>query len=132
MVEAALRCAVSYGTERRTFGASLIEHQGLRWSLADVATDLEAARLLTWRAARLIAAGEDAMLAAAHAKTFAARMAVTRISDCMQAMGAAGLRDELPFGRHLAGARIAHYVDGTTEMQNERIGATLAKTYGAR
>ena len=49
----------------------------------------------------------------------------------MQAMGAEGLREIYPTGRHIAAARIAGYVDGTTEMQNERIGANLAKSFGA-
>ena len=47
----------------------------------------------------------------------------------MQAMGAEGLREEYPIGRHIASARIAGYVDGSTEMQNERIGALLERSY---
>ena len=88
-------------------------------------------RLLTRHAADLIAAKRDAVVAAAHAKKFAARIALPGIAACMQAMGAEGLRDAHPLGRHLIGARIASYVDGTTEMQNERIGANLAKMFGA-
>ena len=95
----------------------------LRWLLADVATDLEAARLLVDKAALLVEQGADAALAAAHAKKFATRMAVARIADCMQAMGAAGLREDYPFLRQLASARVANYTDGSTEMQNERIAA---------
>ena len=57
-------------------------------------------------------------------------MATACVAACMQAMGAAGLRRVHPLGRHLAAARIAAYVDGTTEMQNERIGAVLASRYG--
>ncbi|HVJ55444.1 MAG TPA: acyl-CoA dehydrogenase family protein [Aliidongia sp.] len=130
MVAEALRTAVRYGAERKSFGRRLIDHQGLRWQLADVATDLEAARLLTWRAVETIMRGENAMLPAAHAKKFAARMAQQRLGDCLQAMGAAGLREEHPIGRHIALARIAGFVDGSTEMQNERIGAALEKSYG--
>ncbi len=129
MVAESLRIALDHAARRRSFGKRLLDHQGLRWSLADVATDLEAARLLTWRAADLIARGEDAMLAAAHAKKFAVRVAQQRLGDCMQAMGAEGLREDYPIGRHIASARIAGYVDGSTEMQNERIGALLEKTY---
>jgi alkylation response protein AidB-like acyl-CoA dehydrogenase len=129
MVAAALHTALGHAMRRRTFGRRLLDHQGLRWMLADVATDLEAARLLTYAAAERVQRGEDAALAAAHAKKFAVRMAQQRLGDCMQAMGAAGLRETFPFGRHIAGARIAGYVDGTTEMQNERIGALLEKTW---
>jgi alkylation response protein AidB-like acyl-CoA dehydrogenase len=129
MVAAALRTALDHAARRHTFGRRLLDHQGLRWMLADVATDLEAARLLTYAAAERVARGENAALAAAHAKKFAVRMAQQRLGDCMQAMGAAGLRETCPIGRHIAGARIAGYVDGTTEMQNERIGALLEKTW---
>lgn len=125
MVRRALARALDYGAERRSFGRPLIEHQGLRWLLADVATDLEAASLLTDRAAALIQAGQDATAAAAHAKKFAARMAMARLADCIQAMGANGLREAEGLGRHLTLAKIAHYVDGSTEMQNERIAAAL-------
>jgi len=97
--------------------------------LADVATDYEAARALTERATVAIEAGKDAILPAAHAKKFATRIAVTRLADCIQAMGANGLRDDIPLGRHLACAKIAHFVDGTTEIQNERIAAALHDTY---
>jgi alkylation response protein AidB-like acyl-CoA dehydrogenase len=127
MIAEALRLAVARGGERKTFGKPLLDHQGLRWSLVDVANTLEAMRLLTYRAAKLIDDGQDAMLAAAHAKKFAAENAQPALAACQQAMGAEGLKDRYPIGRHMAGARIAAYVDGSTEMQNERIGAALTK-----
>ena len=130
IVADALERAVGYAHERRSFNRPLIEHQGLRWDLADVATELEAARGLACRAAHLVARGADATLAAAQAKRYAADMAVRAVSACMQAMGAIGLRADEPFGRHLAAARIACYVDGTTEMQRDRIGASLRARYG--
>src|SRR5260370_40249273 len=91
-----LGIALDHAARRRSFGKRLLDHQGLRWSLADVATDLEAARLLTWRAADLIARGEDAMLAAPHAKKFAVRVAQPRLGDCMRAMCAQGLSEDDP------------------------------------
>ena len=129
MLEEALACALRYGAARKSFGARLVDHQGIRWKLAKVANDLEAARLLTYHAAAIIDAKGDALLAAAHAKKFASEMIVERLSDCMQAMGAAGLREDHPIGRHIALARIANYVDGTTEIQSERIGAVLLERY---
>jgi alkylation response protein AidB-like acyl-CoA dehydrogenase len=129
-VKASLHLAVRHAGTRQAFGKPLIAHQGLRWQLADVATALEASRLLVDHAAGLVEAGQDAQLAAAHAKKHAAEMATPAVSACMQAMGAAGLRRAHPLGRHLAAARIAAYVDGTTEMMNERIGAALAAAYG--
>jgi alkylation response protein AidB-like acyl-CoA dehydrogenase len=130
MLQASLETAVRYTQQRKTFGRKVIEHQGVRWKLVDAATDLEAARLLAYRAARLIDLGGDAVLAAAHAKKFATEMALHRIADCIQAMGANGLRAEYPLARHLACAKIAAYTDGSIEMMNERIGAGLASVFG--
>lgn len=125
MTDACLKTAIAYGKERHAFGAPLSAKQGWRWMAADIATDIEAARLLVEKAADLIERGEDAALASAHAKKFAARMAVVRISEACQLMGAAGLREAYPFLRHLASARAASYTDGSTEMQSERIAAIL-------
>lgn len=122
--------AVDHAGSRRAFGRRLMEHQGLRWSLADVSLQLEASRLLTWKAAALVNEEQDATFEAAQAKAFAASMAAPAVSACMQAMGAIGLTDEHPFARHLAAARIAAYVDGTTEIQRDRVGAMLARRYG--
>lgn len=132
MVAESLRIALGYLEGRQAFGAPLLDKQGLRWLLADVATDLEAARLLTYRAADALENEDDSSVAlhAAHAKKFAARVATTRILDCLQALGANGLKDDVPLGRHLAAAKFAHYADGTTEIQNERIAALMAGAYG--
>ncbi len=130
MLQASLETAVRYTQARKAFGQPVIEHQGVRWKLTDAATDLEAARLLAYRAARLIDEGGDAVLAAAHAKKFATEMALRRIADCIQAMGANGLRAEYPLARHLASAKIAAYTDGSIEMMNERIGAGLPAVFG--
>jgi alkylation response protein AidB-like acyl-CoA dehydrogenase len=130
MLQASLETAVRYTQQRKTFGQAVIDHQGVRWKLVDAAADLEAARLLTYRAARLIDEGKDAVLPAAYAKKFATDMAVQRIADCIQAMGANGLRADYPLARHLAGAKIAAYTDGSIEMMNERIGAALPQVFG--
>lgn len=130
MIASSLETALKYGAERQTFGRPVIEHQGVKWSLVDVANDLEALRELTWSAGVLIESGEDAVMAAAHAKKFAGRVTVPAITACVQAMGAAGLRTEYPLGRHLACAKIAAFTDGSTEMMNERIGAGLLREYG--
>ena len=130
MLSDALETALAYGAERRAFGKSLLEHQGLNWSLGDVANDLEAMRGLVAHAGHLIDREEDAVMAAAHAKKFAGRVTLPRLADCIQSMGAAGLREEHGLHRHLACAKIAAYTDGSTEIMNERIGAGLLKAYG--
>lgn len=127
LLSSSLDTALAYAAERRAFDASLLDFQGLRWSLADVATDLEALRLLAYRGARLIDAGEDAQEAAAMAKKFAGDRALQGVAACIQAMGANGLRADFPLARHLAAAKLLAYTDGTTEMMNERIGHLLRK-----
>jgi alkylation response protein AidB-like acyl-CoA dehydrogenase len=129
MMASSLETALDYCAKRRTFGRPVIEHQGVRWSLVDAANDLEALRGLAWSAGELIETGADAVMAAAHAKKLAGRVTVPAIAACIQAMGASGLRADYPLGRHLACAKIAAFTDGSTEMMNERIGASLLKDY---
>ncbi len=121
MVGEALRVAMAYGETRHSFGRALAEHQGWRWRLAEAATELAAGRLLVDAAAGLVEAGGNAQLAAAQAKLFCTRVAERQLPSLTQAMGAEGLRQQHPFGRHLAGARVASYVDGSSEMLLERI-----------
>lgn len=75
------------------------------------------------QAAERIECGADAQLAAAQAKLYATRMAERQLPALAQAMGAEGLREHHPFGRHLAGARVACFVDGSSEILLERIAA---------
>lgn len=127
-----LETAVDYVTSRMAFGEPLAARQGLRWTLADVATDIEAAEGLVESAmAALDAESPDAVLRVAHAKKFAARAATNGLSACMQAVGANGFRDDLPLARHLAGAKMAHYLDGSTEVQNLVISRALLGKHGA-
>jgi alkylation response protein AidB-like acyl-CoA dehydrogenase len=127
MVAECLRVASAHGLQRHTFGVPLHEHQGWRWSLADAAIDLAAARLLVQAAAAQIDHGADAQTAAAQAKVFATRMAGRHIAALMHAMGAEGLREPHPFLRHLAAAQVATLVDGSTEMLLERVARDLRK-----
>jgi alkylation response protein AidB-like acyl-CoA dehydrogenase len=130
MLESGLQTAARYGAQRNLFSKKLIEHQGQRWKLADIATELEAARLLTDRAARAVHLNQDAMLPAAYAKKFAVEAAQRGLAACIQFMGAEGLRDKYPLGRHLANAKLAAYTDGSTEIQNERIAQAVAERSG--
>jgi alkylation response protein AidB-like acyl-CoA dehydrogenase len=125
MVGEALDVAVTFGRLRKTFGKPLAEHQGWRWRLAEAASELAACRLMVARAAMQIDEGSDAQLSAAQAKLLATRMAERQIPALAQAMGAEGLREHYPFSRHLLGARVAGFVDGSTEMLLERICAIM-------
>ncbi|GLQ05399.1 acyl-CoA dehydrogenase family protein [Sneathiella chinensis] len=121
MVEDALETALAYGRERTTFGTRLIDHQGLGWSLADVATKLEILDVLSEKAAGLIDAGQDAVRSAAIAKKVSGEVTIPAIAACIQSMGANGLLEENRLGHHMICAKISAYTDGTTEMMNERI-----------
>jgi alkylation response protein AidB-like acyl-CoA dehydrogenase len=123
MVGEALRIAADYGERRSTFGRPLAEHQGWRWRLAEAASELAACRRMVDAAAARIDAGEDAQLLAAQAKLLSTRLAERQLPALAQAMGAEGLREDYPFGRHLIGARVAGFVDGSSEMLLERIAA---------
>jgi len=127
MLDAAIQCVVEYTTQRQVFGKAVIDHQGIRWSIVDAATDLAALRLLTYRATRAITDGSPAEEASAAAKKFAGDRTLAHLSNCIQALGARGLHDELPLMRYLAAAKIASFTDGTTEIMNERLGRLLVR-----
>ncbi len=126
MMKTGLDTATAYVSQRMAFGRPIADLQAVRFTLSDVATDLEAARLLTYRAARRLQEGSGAVaVAAAHAKKFATRAAERRLADCMQVMGAAGARRDHPLPRHLAGSRLTQYMDGATEIQDVVISRSL-------
>jgi alkylation response protein AidB-like acyl-CoA dehydrogenase len=125
MLDEAIRVVRAYGGSRHAFGVPLADHQGWRWVAAEASAELAAARALVREAAARIDAGADAQLVAAQAKLVATRTAERQLPRLAQAMGAEGLRETHPFGRHLHGARVASFVDGSSEMLLERIAAVL-------
>ena len=125
MVEKSLALAIEYAKKRQVFRKPVAEHQYPRHILADVSTDLAAAKALMNRAVDALDAGSSATLEAAHAKKFATKVALSRIADCMQMMGAVGALGDYPLARHLACAKLAQYVDGTSEIQNVVIAREL-------
>ena len=130
MLESAIDAALDYGRERQAFGHNLVDFQGLRWSLVDAQTDLAALRLLTYRAARAIEAGRAVEQDAARAKKFAGERTLPHIAACIQAMGARGLRGDVPLVRHLSACKAAAFADGSTEMMNERLGKLMVDQGG--
>ncbi|MCP2091720.1 UNVERIFIED_ORG: alkylation response protein AidB-like acyl-CoA dehydrogenase [Paraburkholderia sediminicola] len=128
MVAASLDSATRHARARKAFGRPLFSHQGLRWSLADVATTLAAMRLLTYRATRLIdLESRDSVMAAAMAKKYAAEQCLPAIAACVQAMGAIGMSADSALARFLTAAPAIGIADGTSGMMRERIGALLEK-----
>jgi alkylation response protein AidB-like acyl-CoA dehydrogenase len=129
MLESAIAEAMRCASSRQAFGQSVLEFQGLRWSLIDADTDLAALRLLAYRAARAIDEGRPATEDAARAKKFAGQRTLGHVAACIQAMGANGLRADHPLMRHLAACKTAGFTDGTTEMMNERLGKLMTRRY---
>ena len=118
IVQDSLDFTLAYTEQRQAFGKPIAEFQGIQWSLADVATELAAARALALQAAACLDAGESASLLAAQAKKFATKTARQGIAVCMQALGAVALQADNPLSRHLASAQMSEYLDGTTGIQN--------------
>ena len=126
MLRAGLEAAIAFASGRTLFGTRNTEKQGVQWLLADAASELEAASALAERAAAALRAGDrEGTVLAAHAKKYATRVAFDRLNDCMQVMGAWGLTHDHPLARHLAGAKIAQYLDGANEIQNVVIARSL-------
>jgi alkylation response protein AidB-like acyl-CoA dehydrogenase len=125
MLAEALDIAVDYAGRRQTFGKPIIAHQGLSWMLADVATDLEAARGLVRRAAETLGTSEGAVNTA-HAKRFAPDALVRGAAVCSEVLGAYGWLHDYSIARILAVATMMSVVDGSAEVQKMVIARALA------
>ncbi len=124
MLADALDTAVAYAAKRQTFGKPLLQHQGLSWMLADVATDLAASRALVRQAAQDL--GSDAgPVSVAHAKRFAPDAALRGAIVCSEVLGAYGWLLDHPIARIIAVAKMMTVVDGTAEVQRMVIGRAL-------
>ncbi|HEY2992134.1 MAG TPA: acyl-CoA dehydrogenase family protein [Methylomirabilota bacterium] len=115
--QAAVDQAARYMKQRRAFGKTLAEFNGLQGMLADIATDVEVARLLTLRAAWLKDAGQPAMHAAAKAKLFASEAAMKAATKAVQIHGGAGYITEFPVERIFRDAKLTEIGEGTSEIQ---------------
>lgn len=117
IAQAAVDQAVRYMKQRSAFGKTLAEFNGLRGMLADIATEVEVARLLTLRAAWLKDAGQPAMRAAAMAKLFASEAAMKAATRAVQIHGGAGYITEFPVERIFRDAKLTEIGEGTSEIQ---------------
>ena len=117
IAQAAVDQAVKYMKQRSAFGRTLAEFNGLQGMIAEVATDVEVARLLTLRAAHLKDAGRPAMHAAAMAKLFASEAAMKAASKAVQVHGGAGYITEFPVERIFRDAKLTEIGEGTSEIQ---------------
>ena len=117
IAQAAVDQAVKYMKQRSAFGKTLAEFNGLRGMIADLATDVEVARLLTLRAAWLKDQGRPAMHAAAMAKLFASETAMKAATKAVQVHGGAGYVTEFPVERIFRDAKLTEIGEGTSEIQ---------------
>jgi butyryl-CoA dehydrogenase len=109
--------AVGYARERKSFGVPIGQHQMVQWMLADMATAIEAARLLTWRAAWLKDTGAPFGAEAAMAKLFAAEAAMRVTTDAVQVHGGYGFIKEYQVERYFRDAKITQIYEGTSQIQ---------------
>jgi alkylation response protein AidB-like acyl-CoA dehydrogenase len=123
VAQAALDAAVAYATEREQFDQPIAEFQAIRHKLAEMATDIEAARSLAYRAGAAIDAGDtdEATRLASMAKLFASEHAVDVTDEAIQVHGGAGYVDDHPVERYYRDARITKIYDGTSEIQKNII-----------
>jgi alkylation response protein AidB-like acyl-CoA dehydrogenase len=127
IAQGALDAAIKYAKERIQFGKPIASLQAIQWMLADMSTDIEAARLLTYKAAFL--QGTDARFSteAAHAKLFAAQMATRVASQAIQIHGGNGFTEAYPVERAYRDAKITEIYEGTNEVQRMVISRALLR-----
>jgi len=126
MARAAYEAAVAYAKERETFGRKIIEHQAVAFRLADMATQIAAARLLVLNAARLRDAGQPCLTEAAMAKLFASEMAERVCSDAIQIHGGYGYLNDFPVERIYRDVRVCQIYEGTSDIQRLVISRAIA------
>ncbi len=129
VARAAFEAAIKYSQERETFGVPIAHHQAIQFKLADMATKLEASRLLVHNAARRIDAGERADVEAGMAKLFASETAFEVASEAMRIHGGYGYTTELPVERYYRDAPLMIIGEGTNEIQRMVIARGLLSRY---
>jgi len=125
VARAAFEYATDYAREREAFGRPILSRQGVGFKLADMAMLVEAARLLVWRAASAVDAGEDAGLLGSYAKAFAADAAMRITTDAVQVLGGAGIMRDHPVEKWMRDAKVFQVVEGTSEIQRHIVASYL-------
>ncbi|MBK9445154.1 MAG: acyl-CoA dehydrogenase [Betaproteobacteria bacterium] len=127
MARAALEAAISYAKDRVTFGVPLTGHQAVSFRLADMATQVDAARLMVWRAAMLKDAGKPCLKEASMAKMFASEMAEKVCSDAIQIHGGYGYTSDFPVERIYRDVRVCQIYEGANDIQRLVIGRAIVE-----
>ena len=126
MARSALDVAIRYAKERQSFGTAIFNHQAVGFRLAECATQIEAARQLTWHAAALRDAGRPCLKEAAMAKLFASEMAEKVCSAAIQTLGGYGYVSDFPVERIYRDVRVCQIYEGTSDVQKILIQRALA------
>ena len=127
IARASLEESVRYAKERKSFGVTISQHQAIQFMLSDMAVELDAARLLTWRAASMKDKGVRHSMESAQAKLYASEMSTRVAHKAIQIHGGYGYSSEFPVERHYRDARITEIYEGTSEIQRIVIAANLLK-----
>ncbi|OLN24193.1 acyl-CoA dehydrogenase [Domibacillus antri] len=130
IAEAAYESAVKYAKERHQFGKPIAAQQGVAFKIADMATAVEAARLLVYRAADLRSKGLPCGKEASMAKLFASQTAVDTAIECVQIFGGYGYTKDYPAERYFRDAKVTQIYEGTSEIQRIVIGKHLLRGNG--
>jgi alkylation response protein AidB-like acyl-CoA dehydrogenase len=117
LAQGAYEAALSYSQERKAFGKPISGFQAIQWKLADAATRIEAARLLTYRAAYLKQQGRRTTLESSMAKLYASEMAVRVADDCVQIHGGYGFVKDYPAEKYFRDVKLTTIGEGTSEIQ---------------
>ena len=125
--QAALDAALSYARDRQQFGQPIANFQAIQWMLADMATQLEAARLLTYYAAQLLDEGKPFIKEAAMAKLYASEVSSFVTNKAIQIHGGYGYTKDYPLERYLRDAKLTEIYEGTSEMQRMTIARHLIR-----
>jgi butyryl-CoA dehydrogenase len=125
MARAAFEAALAFARDRIAFGKAIVEHQAVNFKLADMATEIEAARQLVWHAASLRDAGKPCLKEASMAKLFASEMAERVCSAAIQVHGGYGYVADFPVERIYRDVRVCQIYEGTSEIQRLVIGRAL-------
>ena len=128
----ALDAALKYVKERRQFGKAIAEFQGIQWKLADMATELDAARLLTQRAAVLKDAGRKVTRESSMAKLFASEVAVKICGEAVQLFGGYGFIKDYPVEKYYRDVKLCTIGEGTSEIQRMVIAREILKVHPSR
>jgi len=131
IAQAGLEAALGYAQQRRQFGRAIVENQGLAWMLADMAKDIQAARLLTWDAAMQLDRGARAAKASSMAKCFAGDVAVAQTANAVQIFGGSGYIRGFEVERLYRDAKICQIYEGTQQIQRGIIARELLREVGA-